>query len=107
MRGRLPDVLAELPLGRRLARERADGEYLLNVAKHLRPAAPGDAIDVLVCARIDLDHPLYFPDNRFCDCGDCGCGLQHRPDIPAAGDRICVCCAARRMRGAVRGVAQS
>ncbi len=41
MRGRLPDVLAELPLGRRLARERADGEYLLNVAKIKRLALRG------------------------------------------------------------------
>lgn len=57
----------------------------------------GDAVDFVVCARVDLDHPIYFNDNLFCDCADCGCDLQVRPHSPP-GPRLCVCCAARRVR---------
>jgi hypothetical protein len=55
------------------------------------------SVDFIVCARCDLDHPIYFADNRFVACEDCGCDLQHRPGIPD-GPRLCVCCAARRVR---------
>lgn len=124
MIGRLPDVLASVPLARRLEREVEDAHYLLMAnkdviatasaaslkrdaatwagidgfaAKQFKPHQPGDPVSFVVCARIDLDHPIYFPDNRFADCADCGCDLQHRPDVPPA-PFLCICCAARRAR---------
>ena len=127
MIGRLPDLLAALPLRQRLQRERDDAFYLMasreirvftasraslkrdaatwpwlidGVGMHnLPPYQPGGKIDFTVCARVDLDHPIYFADNRFVDCADCGCDLQHRPDAPSHGVWLCVCCAARRVRG--------
>ncbi|HZT90372.1 MAG TPA: hypothetical protein VFA12_20695 [Stellaceae bacterium] len=62
-----------------------------------RELRPGETVECVVCARVDLDHPIYFPDNLFCDCADCGCRLQYRPDAPA-GTRLCICCMARRVR---------
>lgn len=118
-----PDVLADLPASLRPVRERLDAKYLLDSgivmsaspeslkrdsntwagldtfsAKHLQPHNTIFTPDAAVCARVDLDHPIYFPDNLFTDCDDCGCRLQHRPDIPKEGDRLCVCCTARRLR---------
>jgi hypothetical protein len=58
----------------------------------------GTTCAVGIGARVDLDHPIYFPDNVFTDCADCGCGLQHRPQAPRAKEWLCICCAARRVR---------
>lgn len=125
MIGRLPDLLAAVPLRQRLQREREDARYVLAhrdviscsasaaslkrdantwagvdvFAATLMQPYDGGSIDFMICARVDLDHPIYFPDNRFVDCADCGCDLQHRPDAPSRGVWLCVCCAARRVRG--------
>lgn len=126
MIGRRPDILAGIPLRRRLEREREDGRYLANhteVTRHASNAAleanantwagvdtftrkdfspyqQGGHLDMIIVARLDLDHPLYFPDNKFTDCADCGCNLQYRPDVPKSPGVpfLCICCAARRMR---------
>ena len=114
----LPDILAELPRHQRERREAHDGGYLLAwVMTHgdhcfgtaegqrmgeffgikLNRVGGGD-IGVVVCARVDLDHLIQFPDNFFTDCADCDCRVQLRPDAPATGDRLCISCAARRLR---------
>jgi len=123
MIGRRSDVLSDYPLAKRLAKEQEDAKYIRDhpessmsaskaslkrdnntwagvaafAAKHFRPYKSGDKVDFIVCARIDLDHPLYFKDNKFAECIDCRCQLQYRPDVPK-GEKICVCCCARRMR---------
>jgi hypothetical protein len=122
MIGRLPDLLASVPWRQRAEREREDALYIARsrtvltaskaslkrdfavwagtagfMAKDLRPLRRGQKFDFVVCARVDLDHPIYFRDNRFCPCVDCGCDLQYRPAAPP-GEHICVCCAARRIR---------
>lgn len=56
----------------------------------------------IVCSRFDLQHPLNFPDNLFCDCNDCGCNLQYTVSLPK-GTRVCLCCAAIRVRKLLRG----
>lgn len=69
-----------------------------NVFKHTDfEVYAGGPVALVICARLDLDHPLYFADNLFGDCEDCGCNLQWRPHAPP-GPRLCVCCAARRVR---------
>jgi hypothetical protein len=126
MIGRRPDILAGIALRRRLDREREDANFLAShqdlvrrvsdaslrrdantwagvdvfATRHFTPYQPNDKIDMIVAARIDLDHPLYFPDNRFTACGDCGCDLQYRPDVPQHKGALflCICCAARRLR---------
>ena len=128
MISRRPDILADVPLRRRLEREQADGRYLAShkdsartaskeslqrdantwagidtfAADNFRPYSPGDSVDVVIAARVDLDHPVYFPDNKFTDCADCGCELQYRFDVPqkpgGATTFLCICCAARRLR---------
>lgn len=123
MMGRRPDLLDGLPAALRLRRERQDTAYLTQepIERYVHPTAadelrqfiggnpaptgfqakplPPDAkVDVVVCARVDLDHPIYFADNIITECADCGCDVQHRPHAPATGDRLCVCCAARRLR---------
>jgi len=57
----------------------------------------GTPVDFIVCARLDLDHDPYYPDNQFTDCADCGANLQYRPHVPP-GTKLCICCAARRAR---------
>lgn len=57
----------------------------------------GEEVDFVICARIDLDHPLYYADNQFASCVDCDCDLQHRPAVPKK-PKMCLCCAARRVR---------
>ena len=52
----------------------------------------------VVGARVDLDSPIYFPDNIITQCADCDCDIQLRPDTPKAPPAICVCCCARRIR---------
>lgn len=121
---RLPDLLDGLSPQQRLRRERedaasvlggegsrvyADPEALKKIGNtfagtemdtsKLIPYA-GQAPDFVICARLDLEHPLYFQDNRFAPCADCDCDLQYRPDVPAGPDKVCVCCAARRVREA-------
>jgi hypothetical protein len=117
-----PDPLRGLNRRQRREREREDADYVRrNIASYATPEAmavpdnifagtgpdglkasdllpwsPEMTADIVVCARIDLDHPLYLPDNQFCDCADCGCNLQFRPDDPP-GPRLCICCAARRV----------
>jgi hypothetical protein len=123
MIGLRPDPLAGLSRAARLRREQEDAEYLREhvkikytlpeainrkdntwvgttafVAADFRPYRKGMKISVVVCSRVDLDHPIYFPDNRFTTCADCGCDIQHRPNAPDVGDKICLCCAARRHR---------
>lgn len=116
------DVLAGLSQKQRRRQERADALFVAKTKKIRRTALPeamqivsmtyagsavfsptdfepydGHKLDVVICARLDLDHPLYYPDNLFDDCADCGCNLQYRPQGPKA-TRICMCCAARRIR---------
>jgi hypothetical protein len=67
-------------------------------AADFKPMQPGEPVDMVVCARFDLEHPLYFADNLVAACADCGCDLQHRPASPPHGDRVCLCCAAERVR---------
>jgi hypothetical protein len=121
-----PDPLRGLNSRQRLEREREDADYIRRHAMNygtpealaradntyaglgrksirsfdLLPLRPETKINFVVTARLDLDHPLYFPDNQFCDCEDCGCNLQFRPDAPP-GPRLCICCAARRVAEAV------
>ncbi len=122
------DPLAGLTRAARLRREREDAEFIKShagivrtasaaslkrdsntwtgldtfAAEHFQPYQSGESVDFIICARMDLDHPLYFPDNLFADCADCSCNLQYRPDAPP-GERLCVCCAARRVREAGDG----
>lgn len=121
----LPDVLAGLTGRQRLQREREDARYIA-AHKEVRQLADAEARkllgstfagsdifkpeqmqdydpakdeppDFIICARCDLDHPVYFSDNLFASCLDCGCDLQYRPHAPS-GVRLCICCAARRVR---------
>jgi hypothetical protein len=118
---RRPDILADLSAADRRRRERQDADYIAKApierlgdaeaiaARHvfagnkgltaegMRPIGAGERVDVVVCARVDLDHPIYFADNLFADCTDCGCRLQYRPHA-AEGPRLCICCTARRLR---------
>jgi hypothetical protein len=117
-----PDPLRGLNSRQRRDRERDDADYIRRYAKiyaipealavphnsyagggsdgirspDLLPWRPELKMDLVVAARIDLDHPLYYPDNLFCDCADCGCNLQVRPTTPAAL-MVCISCAARRV----------
>ena len=115
----LSDILAKLPRHQRERREAHDGGYLLawviDHGDHCFGTAEGQRmgeffglkltrvdggvdIGVVVCARVDLDHPIQFRNNLFADCADCDCRVQFRPDAPAIGDRLCISCAARRLR---------
>jgi hypothetical protein len=125
MIGHLPDILASIPLRLRLDRERDDARYIIAsthivsrsapvaslkrdaavwpgldvvVGEQMAPYQPGEKIDFTIGCRVDLDHPIYFADNQFCECADCRCDLQHRPDAPSIGVWLCICCAARRIR---------
>jgi hypothetical protein len=112
-----PDVLAGLSRRQRLRQEIIDLEYVAGLS-HVRTANRQDAeavkaftgksIDdipiytpdepvIVICQRVDLDHPIMFMDNKFGNCADCGCDIQYRPDTPNF-DHVCVCCAARRHR---------
>ena len=123
---RRPDILADLSPKQRLTREQEDGRFLAEHPELTRrasnellkrdnntwagidvfardkiaPYTPGDDVHVIVAARLDLDHPIYFRDNKFTECADCWCGLQYRPDVPQppGAEFLCVCCTARRMR---------
>ncbi len=115
-----PDPLAGLSSAARLRKELEDIRFIAanrNVKKFADPVAlarpnntfagsdilrspnlkPYDAagapFDFVIC-----DHPIYFADNNFVHCADCGCDLQCRPDVPPQPPKICVCCAARRVR---------
>lgn len=127
MAERRPDVLAGLSEAARRRREREDARYLAeHVENYADPAAlakpnntfggtdifrpsamqgyqPGAAVDCVVCARVDLDHPIYFADNLFAPCADCGCDLQYRPRSPRGAPKLCICCAACRAREAEHG----
>lgn len=122
---RRPDLLIGLSASQRRQRERDDAELIQranNIVSRIvsrqalahdaelagvpslrakaggfRELQSGETVDFVVAARVDLDHPVYFSDNRFCDCADCGCNLQFRPYAPP-GTRLCICCAARRVR---------
>ncbi len=115
-----PDPLAGLSFFHRRKKERDDADFLRRYAHNM--AAPeaiaqpdntfagtdalraqdmtpydGGEIDAIICARLDLDHPLYFPDNLFADCAECGCNLQYRPIAPQNAPKICLSCAARKV----------
>src|SRR6516165_6877184 len=116
----LPDLLKGLSRKQRLRRDLDDADYIRRHAdiyanaearkvadmtyagagplkpSDLKPWDESKIADVVVCSRYDLDHPLWYPDNLFCPCTDCGCDLQVRPHAPP-GPRVCVCCAARRV----------
>jgi len=111
------DLLAGLNRRQRLERERADFELM---ARHpaTRPADPKavplmrrlgfdvsnneDQDDreptLVICSRIDLDHPMVLPDNLIGPCADCDCDIQFRPNLPEQADKLCITCAARRVR---------
>jgi hypothetical protein len=121
---RRDDPFAGLSGAQRRAKEREDVEFIQRVmqgrmlanrealaiagntfagsktfkAAAFAPYEKGEPVAAVICARIDLDHPIYFPDNLFAECIDCGCDLQYRPDVPSAGDKLCICCTARRLR---------
>lgn len=118
MIGKRPDVLDGLSLHRRRQREADDMAFLLrqpfvrtsnpddmNLIKQATgldiseiPVATPDEPLIVVCIRVNLDHPLMLPDNVIGHCSDCDCDLQHRPDAPKASVHLCICCAARRQR---------
>ncbi len=115
------DLLDGLTARQRLERERAEAAFLRDHTESVasaqslereantwggtdiyrredfRALKPDESPDLVTCARYDLQHPLYFPDNLFVSCADCGCDLQHRPNIPS-GPKLCICCCARRVR---------
>jgi hypothetical protein len=119
---RRPDLLFGLTREGRLCKEQEDREYLIThpTLQHYenpeatgwfgkeiydqfrsKPKAPWqsrDPLDVVICERVDLDHPIHFADNRSAECVDCGCDLQYRPTAPRKGDKLCICCTARRVR---------
>ena len=78
----------------------AENPALVPLNMHLYRA--GEVVACVICARVEIDHPIYFADNRFADCADCGCRLQYRPHGPQ-GTRLCICCAARRQRETADG----
>jgi hypothetical protein len=120
------DVLAGLSARQRLRKEREEARYIQSCQgelyadpealkivgntfagtdvidpRKMRPfdwSTPLDRLDVVICARLDLEHPLYFRDNKFANCADCGCDLQYRPHLPSGAPKMCLCCAARRLR---------
>jgi hypothetical protein len=51
---------------------------------------------IVVCASADLK--TLFTDNVFENCFDCGCRIQHRPNVPK-GKRICIECMAISLEG--------
>lgn len=118
---RWSDPLAGLNAFQRRRKEREDAEYIqmhirmtatpkaieeartylggVPVAPtHIKPFKPGDHADFIIACRLDLEHPLYFADNEFGECADCGCDLQWRPHAPE-GIRLCLSCTARRVAG--------
>ena len=92
----LPDLLQGLNRKQRRRRELEDADYVRQHAEmyandearkvagmtyagagpikasDLKPWNEGDHFDVVIAARFNLDHPLYYPDNVFCPCADCG-----------------------------------
>ena len=117
-----PDQLVGLSFNQRRRKERDDADFLRRYAHNMaspeaiaRPDSTfsgtdtlraqdmtpydGGEIDAVVCPRIDLDHPLYSPDNLFADCAECGCNLQYRPTVPQSAPKICLSCAARQVAG--------
>jgi hypothetical protein len=59
----------------------------------------GDRIDLSVCMPYDLEHPLYYPDNRRGRCTGCRRPIQFRPSLPKTPEKLCPFCALRRARG--------
>lgn len=72
----------------------------LKLLDNIKELTPETKLDFAACARVDLDNPIYFKDNMFCDCYDCDCRLQYRPNVLLPQDivRLCISCAARRLR---------
>ena len=118
-----PDVLAGMSRRQRQRREAKDIDYLVkdqeihafvgnppkgfkgnfNKLKDIGIKTVGpDYIpqekEIVICLRVDIDHPIRFSDNVFGNCVDCGTDIQFRPDLPSGPERLCICCAARRMR---------
>lgn len=112
-----PDILADLNRFARLRREEEDFRYIrshhpdqrgyaVDLASGLinRAAGPGHEITahdgswpddgVVMCGRVDLDHPIRFPDNQFAACDDCATSIQFRPAGAGAKIKLCICCAA-------------
>lgn len=52
----------------------------------------------VVCQVVDLDHPNYYPDNIITQCSVCNCDIQHRPYAPKKPPKLCVSCAANKVR---------
>lgn len=103
-----PDILAGLNRGQRRRREQADLDFIARNAKVFAQSHQQtdlfdmrkDPPSIAVCERIDLDHPRILADNLLGQCADCGCDIQYRPVLPAGMIRVCICCAARRVREA-------
>jgi hypothetical protein len=117
-----PDPLAGLTGAQRLRKEQEDGEYAISHPEMVAFVEPEalkladntyagtmldpkrfqpynkERVDAVICARHDLEHPLYFPDNSFGNCKDCGCDLQYRPFVPRRAPKFCISCIARRLR---------
>lgn len=66
--------------------------------KKVNIAQEGDEFAFVVCQVVDLDHPIYFENNIITQCCVCDCDIQHRPYAPSKPPKICVSCAAQRVR---------
>lgn len=117
-----PDPLRGLSSRQRLLKEREDAKFLQkqdevkikvqpearHVAdmtyaghgfdpKRLNDYTGTEPLEAIICARLDLEHPLYFADNLITRCADCDCDLQVRPHAPK-GVTLCLSCCAERVR---------
>lgn len=57
------------------------------------------AAEFIVCAPTVDNMPLLMPDNVMDFCVECGCKVQHRPNLPAGPKHICYQCANEAMKG--------
>jgi hypothetical protein len=81
----------------RAAEELAAREVTL--PRWVKGRQPDEQMSLAVCMPYDLDHPLYYPDNRRDRCTGCRRVIQFRPSLPKTPERLCPFCALRRARG--------
>jgi|ERR1051326_395067 hypothetical protein len=113
--GKRPDVMVGLSKRQRQRQEQADRNIVLRLHTVLTrpknrviatwgndlstlPDPKKTPIRVIVCQRVDLDHPIESDTNVFGSCADCGCDIQFHPGTLKQIDHLCISCTARRIR---------
>lgn len=52
--------------------------------------------DLVVCVFADAE-PVFFDDDIFTVCADCGRAIRHRPHAPKKPPKVCINCALQRL----------